>query len=150
MPRKRSPEAQVLFELEESLTEKLVGMQEKVLRLSGEILRRDKPTIHSFHGSIGSKNNTYVDSVRTKFTDPNDFKARWVRGLRDRVKPSLERGYINAAVQIGHLMHNSLVREYTLLFLERTFYRNLVPRTRDQPDESLWRLWFGDNKMPWA
>jgi hypothetical protein len=150
MPRRRSPEAQALFELEESLTEQLVEMQPRVLRRAARILGRQKLSIHAFHGIIGGKNNTYVDSVRTKFADPNDFKARWVRGLMDQVRPSLQQGYVNAAVRLGQLLQDRLVRRYTLLFLERNFYRNLEARTRDKPDESLWRLWFGDNKMPWG
>jgi hypothetical protein len=150
MLRRRLPEAQVLYELEESLTARLENMRDAVLRRVATIRGGRSPSVHSFHGVIGGKNNTFVDSIRTKFTDPQDFKARWLRGLMDQARPGLAKGNLNAAGSIVQLLKDETIREYTLLFLERNFYRNLEARTRDKPAESLWRLWFGDNKMTWG
>src|SRR5947199_4037939 len=111
-------------------------MRDRVLARAGELMGYS-PNIHSFHGIIGGKNNTFVDSIRTKFTDPQDFKARWLHGLLKEARPALAKGYLNAAGRIVRLLHDKAIREYTLLFLERNFFRNLEPRTRDKPAESL-------------
>jgi hypothetical protein len=47
-------------------------------------------------------------------------------------------------------MQDYVVRDYTIAFLERNFYRQYLERTRTKPDESLWSLWFGNNSMSWG
>lgn len=150
MPRRRSPEAQALFELDESLTAQLEETRDEVLARVALIEKARRRNVHSFHGLIGGKNNTYVDSVRTKFTAPDDFKARWLRGLRKAAEAAKVFDRKATPCMIVRMLRDDLIREYTLAFLERNFYRNLNERTRDKPDESLWRLWFGDNKMTWG
>ena len=34
----------------------------------------------SFHGTIGGKNNVYVDSIRQVFLSPEQFLAEWKQG----------------------------------------------------------------------
>ena len=36
------------------------------------------------------------------------------------------------------------IREYTELFLERNFIKNYLSRVRNKPEESLWKIWFGN------
>jgi hypothetical protein len=73
-----------------------------------------------------------------------------MRGLRQAAERARRFDRRATPCMIVRMMRDTLIREYTLTFLERNFYRNLNERTRDKPDESLWRLWFGDNKMPWG
>lgn len=47
-------------------------------------------------------------------------------------------------------MKDKTFRKYTLTFLERNFYRNLLERTRNKPSESLWTIWFGGGKFIWG
>src|SRR5690606_34329710 len=42
-------------------------------------------SIHSFHAHIGRNNNTFVDSVRTRFAGPQEFIARWIEGLHAKL-----------------------------------------------------------------
>ena len=46
-----------------------------------EKITRKKFSISSFHGQIGSRNTTYVDSINEKFIGPEDFITRWIEGL---------------------------------------------------------------------
>src|SRR5439155_16291668 len=139
--------AQALYELDEVFTARLEEIREEVLARAARIERTRERNVHSFHGLIGGKNNTYVDSVRTKFTAPNDFKARWMHGLRQKAEAAKRFDRRATPCMIVRMLRDELIREYTFTFLERNFYRNLNERTRDKPDEALLRLWFGDNRM---
>jgi hypothetical protein len=103
-------------------------------------------SVPSLHGVIGGKNNTYVDSVRDQFATPEDFQARWIDGLLADAKGKGD----GSAVRLIAYLQDEGFREYTLVFLERNFYKNHLERTRAKPDATLWQLWFGDNKMPWG
>lgn len=140
-------EAKILREMEADLTDELREKLPRVLRTYERLSGRKNVTVHSLHGVIGGKNNEYTDAIRTQFTSPDDFNARWLQGLRKRAESAVSE---NAAIRIARLMKNRVIRDYTLTFLTRNFYRNLVERTRQKPDDHMWRLWFGDNKMPWG
>lgn len=131
-----------LAELDEQLTGELLSMLPEVLfKFSRE---KDRScSVHSLHGTIGGKNNTYVDSVHTEFSDPNDFKAKWIAGFIEYVGT-------DKYSPLRKLMKDKTFRNYTLTFLERNFYRNLMARTRAKPDESLWTIWFGGGKFLWG
>src|SRR6266404_1240375 len=121
MPRRRAPEAQALYEIDLSLTGRLEEIRDEVLARVVRIERTRQRNVHSFHGLIGGKNNTYVDSVRTKFTAPNDFKARWIRGLR--LQADAAKGFDRRATpcMMVRMLRDDLIREYTFTFLERNF-----------------------------
>lgn len=131
-----------ITELDEQLTSELNSMLPEVLfKFSKE--KGFDCSIHSLHGTIGGKNNTYVDSVHSQFSDPNDFKARWIAGFVDYVG---EERYS----PLRTLMKDKTFRNYTLTFLERNFYRNLSARIRSKPHENLWTIWFGAGKFIWG
>lgn len=141
-------------EIEQETTARLDSIREEVLDRYVAATGKSR-YLQSLHGTIGGKNNTYVDSIQTQFLDFKDFLARWLHGLladaRARNCISLAeygRTYQNSSAhRIIRLLQDDLIREYTFLFLERNFYRNLLERTRVKPDSALWQLWFGDNKM---
>jgi len=157
MPRRRTPEAQVLAELEEELSSELKKLFPQAVKRASQILHDDL-SVHSFHGIIGGKNNQFVDAVRTQFSDPDDFLARWFQGLVSKAKADIAaqqqyKGVFSestAATRLVLLMKDETVRDYTTRFLTRNFYRNLDARTRAKPNDRLWRLWFGDNKLTWG
>ncbi len=157
--RKASPQESTLIELDEELTAELRGRQDDVLaRVAERLGKADPPSVHSWHGTIGGKNNTYVDAVRTQFLIFNDFFAGWLHGLRKRADEDVaaqhQRSgkvtYATAALRLCSLLKDGLLRAYVSTFLERNFYRNLRERTRFKPDDELWRVWFGENKSPWG
>ncbi|MCD0471832.1 hypothetical protein [Flavobacterium sp. JAS] len=131
-----------LKEIDEQLTAEMKKMQATVLKKYHRERDDDDLSISSLHGTIGGKNNTYVDSVNMQFSDPNDFKAKWIRGFRNYVE--------NRYSPLKKLMKDETFRNYTLKFLERNFYRNLKERTRVKPNENLWSLWFGGGKFIWG
>lgn len=141
-------EARILREMEADLTTELEEMRPRVLRAYERISGERNASVQFFFGVIGGKDNEYTDAIRTQFSSPDDFNARWLQGLRRRVEAAGR--YEDAATRIARLMKDKSIRDYTLTFLTRNFYRNLAARTRQKPEDHMWRLWFGDNKMPWG
>lgn len=141
-----------LYEIENKLTQKLKHMENEALRIYNEIntsYGRGVRSLHSMHAIIGSKNNTFVDSVRTQFIDPNDFIQQWIKGLLDmndnyKINPHTGKKHNNILI---YLLKNDFFREYSFTFLERNFYRNLHARTRYKPEEILWELWIGSGNF---
>lgn len=113
-------------------------------------------SLHSFHAHIGRHNNTFVDSVRFRFSGPQDFISRWIQGLHNRlddIAASGRSGYGSrhpSEQLILHCLKDELLKQYLLRFLERNFYRNYKERTRQKPDDALWSVWFGSGDLSWG
>jgi hypothetical protein len=131
-----------LEELEASLSKELIEHQESVLR-KFSIEREKDCSLHSLHGTIGSKNRQYADVVNNQFSDPKEFIAYWLKGFLDYVGD-----YRYSPLR--NLLKDDEFRNYTFTFLERNFYRNLIARTRFKPDDSLWSIWFGGGTLTWG
>ena len=148
MPKKRTPEAQSLFELTADLTTELRAAFPEVRARASAIVGHQLD-MHSFHGIIGGKNNWLVDAVRSQFMDPKEFFSHWLAGLHQRTIDAIEAqkhnpfASDNGAIQLLRLMQDGVVLAYTENFLKRNFYRNLRERMREKPHERLWGVWFG-------
>ena len=102
----------------------------------------DSMSIHSLHGTIGGKNRQFADVVHSQFNDPREFIAKWLEGFFEHVSDG-------RYSPMRKLLKDEEFLDYTFTFLERNFFRNFKARTRYKPHQSLWSLWFGDNKMTW-
>lgn len=113
-------------------------------------------SLHSFHAHIGRNNNTFVDSVRTRFAGPSEFIARWIEGLHSRLDDLASRdrtrfsGRPTSEQLVLKCLQDDTLRQYTFNFLERNFYRNFKERTRHKPDDALWSVWFGSGDLSWG
>ncbi|ODG91527.1 hypothetical protein BED47_07700 [Gottfriedia luciferensis] len=145
-----------LNQAEVQTTQKLKDLQDSVLEILKEKVEyhqvNNSTSIHGLHALIGSKNNTFVDSVKMQFRDPDDFIARWLKGLIDSTGHQVhtdKNGRTHKYILI-ELLKNDTFRDYSFTFLERNFYRNYNARTRYKPKEQLWIIWFGDNNLKWG
>jgi len=123
----------------------------------GEYVKLDgSNSLHSLHAHIGRNNNTFVNSIRTQFSGPDDFIAQWIAGLNvqlDLIKATGKRNYggrKNSEQFLLEFLQHDFLREYVFKFLERNFYRNFRERIRAKPDEELWSLWFGGGSLAWG
>lgn len=134
-------EPDILNSLIEELTKEIRSQEAYIMHKLQIRLNEDYYTFQRFNGLFGGKNNTYVDSVRTQFSDFNDFYSQWLRGLIDQYEQRL-----NYGPQPNHnavLLKDPEIESFVQLFLERNFYKNLKERTRAKPHEQLWGIWFG-------
>jgi hypothetical protein len=149
----------MLEEREEQLTKELEKIRSEVIKRASYIIGENL-NVQKFHGRIGNRNTTFVDSMRLQFSDPYDFLSQWVKGLIDKVMSVEEKqrrkynGHVyqnTSAHELLKFVKDSLIRDYIFKFLVRNFYREFIPRTRAKPGEILWQLWFGDNqKLIWG
>ncbi len=131
----------ILQEIEQDLTKEIRLRQNYIIEKLKIRLNQDYYSFQRFNGLFGGKNNTYVDSVRTQFSDFNDFYSQWLKGLINHYENRLQYGeQPNHNVQ---LLKDPEIESFVRLFLERNFYRNLKARTRLKPTEQLWAVWFG-------
>ncbi len=147
---------QFIEEQEGLLTAHLKSIQLESLARFEEI--SGNSSIHSFHARIGMHNNTFVDSVRTRFVDPKDFINQWISGLLSKVNSEARKAGGNPSAEtlssgmllLLQILNDELLKEYTFTFLTRNFYRNYKERVRAKPDESLWSIWFGSGTLVWG
>ncbi len=146
MPKRKDPTQEAI----DVLTTRLAETREEAMVAAGYDafgLRE----VASFHGTIGGKNNVYVDSIREAFLSPEEFVSEWKQGLlakaqeRDTVDIAGYGGRFqnSAAHAILRMLQNPVLDQYISLFLERNFYRQYLARTRVKPEDALWEIWFG-------
>jgi len=134
---------EILDEIESELTNEIRSRQDYIIEKLRIRLGYDYYSFQRFNGLFGGKNNTYVDSVMTQFTDFNDFYSQWLKGVINQYEQRLKYGSQDDHNAV--LLKDPELEEFVRLFLERNFYRNLRARTRLKPDEQLWSVWFGYN-----
>ena len=131
-------------ELEKQLTEDLNGRRQKVLARASELLKREI-TVSSLHGKIGGKNNEFADCVNGTFKNFQDFYATWLNEFNDRCeKNDVKVGEGGSLSDLLTLFSDKDILEYFEMFMERNFIKNYRARVRNKPEESLWKIWFGD------
>ncbi|MDD4296355.1 MAG: hypothetical protein PHC69_05285 [Ruminiclostridium sp.] len=142
-----------LNSIERSLTVKLKSIQDEVLYIFFDYIdhylyRRTK-SLQGLHALIGGKNNIFADCIRMQFMSPKEFLTQWIKGLVDEYgeKKYLDDKGNSYNYLLIDLLKNDKFRDYTFTFLERNFYRNLVARIREKPDETLWDIWFGSGNF---
>lgn len=129
------------------LDDELKEMRPDVLRRAGVILEREV-SISSLHGKIGGKNNEYADCLSNRFSNYSDFLTSWLGGFNAKCKSSgAVIGDGSAVADLMALFGDEKIYEYTKKFLERNFYRHYVERIRNKPDETFWKVWFGNDSV---
>jgi hypothetical protein len=142
---------QILKDIQDGLSAEILKNQESVFRKMSKILGK-QINAYNFNGVFGSKNNTYVDSVRSQFLDFDSFFASWLKGLNDtfeqeqkdfrRFHSVMDWNY-RSSFRTVRLLKEKEIYEQVKIFLERNFYKHIDQRIRIKPDESLWSIWFG-------
>lgn len=146
-------DAKELSRIEQRYSEQLKKMRALVMPIYEKAVEADgmnrRKSLLSMHALIGSKNNTFVDSVRMQFINPKDFIAKWISGL---IKQYGDKEYTRSdgtkyRYILIDLLKNKTFLDYVILFHTRNFYRNLEARVRFKPNEILWELWFGSGNF---
>ena len=124
----------------------LEGAIPSVLIRVREILTDPTKTITEFHSMIGGKNALYAGCHSVQFLGPEDFFAKWLSGLIDRLESGQACfGLPPASHRLRALLGDADVHSYIRLFLYRTYFKIRKERERFKPRQELCSLWFGDN-----
>lgn len=131
-------------ELIAQLDEELASRREYVLERASDLLDR-VISVSSLHGKIGGKNNEFTNCVENKFINFQDFYSAWLNEFNDRCERNEVKLHEGGSLSdLLTLFSDKDIKEYTELFLERNFIKNYLARVRNKPEESLWKIWFGN------
>lgn len=131
-------------ELIAQLDEELASRREYVLARASELLGFSV-SVSSLHGKIGGKNNTFTDCVNDTFINFQEFYSAWLKEFNNRCERENVKLFEGGSLSdLLTLFSDKDIREYTELFLERNFIKNYLARVRNKPEESLWKIWFGN------
>lgn len=99
----------------------------------------------SLNAKIGGKNNTYLNITNDVITSPDQYVSMWFNGLMNHIE-IVDKGMeeIRAAYNFQQLLVNDDdLMEYTILFLQRIYWRNCYSISKIRPSEEDATLWIG-------
>ena len=94
----------------------------------------------SLNATIGSKNDEFFNLKNDVIHSQEEFVSRWLEGLK---KSALEHG-VDAHLSIWkRLKQHKAFREYTVLFLKRSYLKHFDELSKNRPEVEEAELWIG-------
>ncbi|MFQ9915822.1 MAG: hypothetical protein ACLRWQ_04965 [Flavonifractor plautii] len=106
----------------------------------------------SLHAKIGGKHTTYLNVTDDVISSPEEFAARWFKGLINHIK-TVDAGKeaSRAAYKFQHqLTSDPELLEYVTLFLKRTYWRNCDALAKKRPKKEEAALWIGQTNASYG
>ena len=106
----------------------------------------------SLHAKIGGKHTTYLNVTDDVISSPEEFAARWFKGLINHIK-TVDAGKeaSRAAYKFQHqLTSDPELLEYVTLFLKRTYWRNCDAWQKKRPKKEEAALWIGQTNASYG
>lgn len=118
----------------ESIKLKLRSMLPAVLKETG--LESEQ----SLNATLGSKNDEFFDLKNEVIHSQEEFVSRWLEGLK---KSALEDGVDSHRWIWLRLKRHKTFREYTILFLKRSYLKHFEELSKNRPKVEDAELWIG-------
>lgn len=100
----------------------------------------DLATEESLNATLGSKNDEFLDLKNDVIHSQEEFVSRWLTGLRD----SALNGGVSAHLWIWKkLKKHKRFREYTVLFLRRSYLKHFEELSKNRPLVEDAEIWIG-------
>ena len=138
----RDPFQTAINKRDKEITEKLKNLLPIVLKTTGI------ESVHSLHGTIGHKNEYFIDVRNDIIYSEEEYVTMWLSGLHNAVAniPKVFRDNDNSKYVIYKLIKkNQDFRDYLYLFLQRTYLRNIIAYTKAKPKIEESEIWIGQN-----
>lgn len=126
------------YESEKEYTEQLHRMRPRVAEIFRnyfEAQLSDEEAIRSFEAKIGSKSDLYARIKNRSFHSATEYRDAWFKGMIEIEESEMRR-----------LLKNDVLREYAILFLERSFLKEPLKYIRRKLVEHDREIYLGDNK----
>ena len=106
----------------------------------------------SLHAKIGGKHTTYLNVTDDVISSPEEFAARWFKGLINHIK-TVDAG--KEASRAAYKFQQQLTSdpellEYVTLFLKRTYWRNCDALAKKRPKKEEAALWIGQTNASYG
>lgn len=94
----------------------------------------------SLNATIGSKNDEFFDLKQDVINSQEEFVSRWLEGLKSS---ALVDGVVSHLWIWRHLKSSKRFREYTVLFLKRSYLKHFDELSKNRPEVEDAELWIG-------
>lgn len=131
---KRDPNKTARNRMIEAIKFKLREMLPAVLKETG--LNSEQ----SLNATIGSKNDEFFDLKNDVIHSQEEFVSRWLEGLKTS---ALEHGVAAHLSIWSFLKEHRKFREYTVLFLKRSYLKHFDELSKNRPEVEEAELWIG-------
>jgi hypothetical protein len=122
-------------------TRMIAGLKLKLRELLPEVLKdlnlEDEQRLNAI---IGSKNDKFFDLQNDVINSQEEFVTRWFEGLK---KSALEDGVDGHLLIWNKLKKYKRYREYTILFLKRSYLKHFDELSKNRPPVKDAELWIG-------
>lgn len=141
----RDPEQTLRNRVINGLTERLNDLLPRVLEITGYSSEL------SLKAKIGGKHATFMDIRSEVIVSPEQFVLLWMKGLIRHLDSYGESRRYKADYELFQFIKNYLpVREYTELFLQRTYLRNFHALSRVRPNDEDAVIWIGQENASYG
>lgn len=142
---KRDPEKTARNKQIAQITEKLQEMLPRVLRISGI---RD---IYSLNGRYGSKHAEFINIENEVIHSPEHFVHLWLQGYMRYLENLGPQAKSSAYYQNFLLLKEyKILRNYVILFLKRTYLRNIEALSKARPTAEESTIWIGQERASYG
>jgi hypothetical protein len=146
MPPERDPRKSIRNKEIKALTEKINEQLLNVLKLTGY------PNMASINGVYGGKYATYIDIKNEVIDTSEQFIALYFQGFQRQLES------LGAAAKPGGYIYDAFlkikdheeVRNWVLLFLKRTFFRNYEALSKVKPSVEESIVWIGQENASYG
>ena len=126
------------YETEKEYTEKLHQLRPAMIVAFRPYVDEglsDEKIVRSFEAKIGSKSDTFASVKSRVFHSAQEYREAWFRGLFD-----------HGESEVSCMLRNSILREYAILFIERSFVKDTNKYSRLKLSDCDRELYLGHNQ----
>lgn len=105
-------------------------------------------TIHQLHGFIGGKNSIFINLKEESITSSEHFLTLWLNGLKRELNRTRSPSRFHDLATL--LKENRIFKEYTSIFLRRTYLDNYEAYSRNKPLLHNSEIWIGQNNAEYG
>lgn len=131
---KRDPNKSARNRMIESIKLKLRSI------LPGVLVEVSLENEQSLNATLGSKNDEFFDLKNEVILSQEEFVTRWLEGLKES---ALEDGVVPHLWIWKNLKKHMAFREYTILFLKRSYLKHFEELSKNRPEVDDAELWIG-------
>eukprot|EP01031_Cornospumella_fuschlensis_P049214 gene49214-60243_t len=101
----------------------------------------------SLNATIGSKNDEFFDLKNQVIHSQEEFVSHWLEGLK---KSALVDGVDSHLWIWKHLKKHKAFREYSILFLKRSYLKHFDELSKNRPEVEDAELWIGQENASYG
>ncbi|MED3685608.1 hypothetical protein COE61_08150 [Bacillus thuringiensis] len=134
-----------------AISKELAIRTKKLNKLLPDVLKVTGFTQQQLNAKIGGKHAEFMDITNAVILDPDHFVALWMEGLIKTLDSKGARKKDSNNYELLQLIQkHKVMREYTFIFLERTYLRNFTSLSKKRPRLEEATMWIGQKNASYG